>query len=308
MKRLAIFAHYDRDGLIDEHIMYYLRGLQPVTERILFISDCDLKLGEAEKLTGVAELIWAGRHGEYDFGSWKRGFAHLGAGTEDWDEIVLANDSCYAPVFPFADVFDRMGRSECDAWGCTSTSRKGKIHWLSSYFLVFRRPVLADQEFRAFWPAVIAELNSAAVAARYEIDLSKLLIARGFRLESVVNTDVPSVPIQGCYVRYLMPAYRLPWLKVQLYRNNQLSVVRLGRTLEAIDNHYPRRLIDAHITRLLGTDSPRHYDYWLGSFHWPLGEWFPFQLMGHVKNNCWWKVYLRIFGVRVFGITIPLFR
>lgn len=195
MKRLAIFAHYDGHGLVDEHVLYYLRGLQPVTDRILFISDCELKLGEAEKLTGLAELVWAGRHGEYDFGSWKRGFAHLGARIEDWDEIVVANNSCYAPVFPFADVFERMGRSECDAWGCTSSYRNGKISWLSSYFLVFRRPILADQEFRAFWSAVIAEPNSDAVALRYEIGLSKLLIARGFRLESVVHTEVPSVPI-----------------------------------------------------------------------------------------------------------------
>ena len=36
--------------------MYYLRGLQPVTEQILFISDCDLKLGEAEKLYNFRSL------------------------------------------------------------------------------------------------------------------------------------------------------------------------------------------------------------------------------------------------------------
>ena len=111
---------------------------------------------------------------------------------------------------------------------------------------------------------------------RYERGLSKLLIARGFRLESVVRTEVPSVPVQGYYVRRLLPAYRLPWLKVQLYRDNQLSVVRLGRTLEVIDRHYPRRLIDAHIARFLGNPSPRHYHYWLGSFHWPLREQFRF--------------------------------
>jgi lipopolysaccharide biosynthesis protein len=307
MKRLAIFAHYDGHGLIDEHVLYYLRGLQPVTDRTLFISDCDLKLGEAEKLTGLAELVWAGRHGEYDFCSWKRGFAHLGAGIENWDEIVLANDSCYAPVFPFAEVFDRMGRLECDVWGCTATYRKGRISSITSYFLVFRRPVLADQEFRAFWPAVIAELNADAVRVRYEIGLSKLLIARGFRLESVVHTEVGAVTAQGYYVRRLLPAYRLPWLRVKLYRDNELSVMRLGRTLEAIDRLYPRRLIDAHITRFLGTASPRHYHYWLGSFHWPR-ERFPIQLVGKVKNKRWWKVYLCIFGVRVFGIAVPLFR
>lgn len=100
VKRIALFAHYDRDGIIDDYVIYYLRGLTGVAQRILFMSDCALKPGEAAKLDGLAELVFADRHGEYDFGSWKRGFAFLSGDLTGWDEVIIANDSCYAPVYP----------------------------------------------------------------------------------------------------------------------------------------------------------------------------------------------------------------
>ena len=33
MKRIALFAHYDRDGIIDDYVIYYLRGLTRVAEK-----------------------------------------------------------------------------------------------------------------------------------------------------------------------------------------------------------------------------------------------------------------------------------
>jgi lipopolysaccharide biosynthesis protein len=123
MKRIALFAHYDRDGIVDDYVIYYLRGLAPVADRILFVSDCELSAGEAAKLEGLAELVFAGRHGEYDFGSWKRGLAHLNYDLAGWDELILANDSCYAPVYPFED-FEKMKDVSCDFWGPTGNGKK----------------------------------------------------------------------------------------------------------------------------------------------------------------------------------------
>lgn len=42
MNRITIFAHYDRDAVIDEYVLYYLRGLKEVAARVLFVSDAAL--------------------------------------------------------------------------------------------------------------------------------------------------------------------------------------------------------------------------------------------------------------------------
>ena len=88
MNRITIFAHYDRDAIVDEYVLYYLRGLEEVSARILFVSDTALARSETDKLEGLAELVSAAPHGEYDFGSWKRGIAYLGSALSQIDELI----------------------------------------------------------------------------------------------------------------------------------------------------------------------------------------------------------------------------
>jgi lipopolysaccharide biosynthesis protein len=304
MNRIAIFAHYDRDAVIDEYVVYYLRGLREVAARILFVSDAPLARSEAAKLAGLAELVSATRHGEYDFGSWKRGIAHLGPELSGFDELILANDSCYAPVIPFQVVFARMAAIECDAWSGTATGDKGQVRHLNSYFLVFRRRILADPAFKDFWPGVTAQPTSQEVVMQYENRLSEMLAGRGYRLCSFAPPDRLPVVLLGNAVRCLS-GYRLPWLKVKLFRDNPLHVAELGAALPKIDRYYPRRLIDAHQCRLIGTADPAHYHFRLGPFR---RRWRFLAVVGRTRRDRWWKIQIRVFGIRVFGMALPLRR
>ena len=33
-----------------------------------------------------------------------------------YDELILANDSCFAPMFPLKDIFKKADKSNCDFW------------------------------------------------------------------------------------------------------------------------------------------------------------------------------------------------
>jgi lipopolysaccharide biosynthesis protein len=302
MNRIAIFAHYDRDAVVDEYVLYYLRGLREVASRILFVSDSPLPSNEIVKLEGLAECVSASRHGEYDFGSWKRGLARLGAEIDRCDELVLANDSCYAPVFPFAEAFDRMATIDCDAWSGTATGDGDKVKHLNSYFSVYRRCVLADRAFRDFWPMVTPQPSHDEVVRQYENRLSEILAERGYRLRSLVPPNPLPLVLHGDYVRRLA-ALRAPWLKVQLFRDNPLRVPSLGAALPEIDGHYPRALIDAHLRRIIGTDDPPHYHFRLGTFR---RRWRKLHVVGRTRRDRWWKVQVRLYGVRVLAFGLPL--
>jgi lipopolysaccharide biosynthesis protein len=304
MNRIAIFAHYDRDAVIDEYVLHYLRGLREVVARILFVSDTPLAHAETGKLDGLAELVSAARHGEYDFGSWKRGIAHLGSELFRFDELILANDSCYAPIVPFQVVFARMATIECDAWSGTATGDNGEVKHLNSYFLVFRRRILADPVFSSFWPGVTSQPSSHQVVTQYENRLSEMLAGRGYRLHSFAPPDRLPVVLLGDAVNYL-PGHRLPWLKVKLFRDNPLHVAELGAALPEIDRYYPRRLIDAHQCRLIGTADPAHYHFRLGPFR---RRWRFLAIVGRTRRDRWWKMQIRLFGIRVFGMALPLRR
>ena len=278
-RRIVLFAHYDKDGIIDDHVVNYLKCLQRISGRILFVSDCELRPSEARKLKGIAEVVFASHHGEYDFGSWSRGFAALNYDLSDWDELVIANDSCYAPLFPLERVFRMVG--PCDFWGATSepysrlsadiAARRAErvcqeepsainrvdkdFRFINSYFMVFRKSVLGNASFLDFWKSIKRQKDKEQVIEIYEIGLTKLLLALNFRSMSFA--------VRQGTVRYekfdidVPKNFQMPWLRVMICKQNEELIDDLDEQLNSIN--YPRFLIDNHIERIIGTAKPSHY-------------------------------------------------
>ena len=76
-KRLFIFAGYDKDCIVDETLLHYLKSLSELGD-IVFTMDNSLSDTEASKITSIKNIlsVTAVNHGEYDFGSYKRGFQY----------------------------------------------------------------------------------------------------------------------------------------------------------------------------------------------------------------------------------------
>ena len=95
-KRLVIFAHYDKDEVIDEYVVQYLRELKKFASDIVFVSDGYLKSDEIEKIQPLVSEVIAQKHREYDFGSYKIGFFLLNSKYKEkllnCDEVIFAND------------------------------------------------------------------------------------------------------------------------------------------------------------------------------------------------------------------------
>ena len=162
-RRITVFAHYDKDNIIDDYVINYLKGLKEVSESLIFVSDGELSDFEKSKLYGLADFVIAEKHGEYDFGSYKRGVLKVKEQNLTCEELILANDSCYGPLFPLKKVFDEMQECQCDFWGITENKYgiKGKERHIQSYFLVFKTQILEDESFVQFFKNVsVEEFNS----------------------------------------------------------------------------------------------------------------------------------------------------
>ena len=85
MRRAAVFAHYDKDNIIDDYVIYYLKALKELAHEIVFVSCKNLSDTEKSKLGGIADFIIAENHDEYDFGSYKRGYLYLKDRLNDFD-------------------------------------------------------------------------------------------------------------------------------------------------------------------------------------------------------------------------------
>ena len=140
MKRIVFFAHYDPDGRVDDYVLHYLNELvRAGIEEIYFASDCGLVEEELSKLPNAVEVVNATRHGEYDFGSWKRCFDSVTL-SERFDVDELMNHDNVSYTRAGADDEKKL-KSFCSLLRAAMSkgSRQGKLYIYKSgknYFVL----------------------------------------------------------------------------------------------------------------------------------------------------------------------------
>jgi CDP-glycerol glycerophosphotransferase (TagB/SpsB family) len=263
IKRICLFAGYDPDGLIDDYVVDYLRELSQYAD-IYYLADCEMPQEQLAKIEGYTNGAWSERHGNYDFGSYSR-LANQLVGwekIEQYDELILANDSCYL-LRDMHHVFAKMDAKACDWWGMQATKgmaatrREPKNRFprpipmeavrrsmlqgfeddyrydfhVGSYFVVYRRPVIADGRFRRLLDTVTAQESKRNVILKYEAGFTRYLVSAGYVLDTFIDSLYPFHPIYtSWYFRLLEEGF--PFLKRYLLTENHYHVPRLGAWME----------------------------------------------------------------------------
>ena len=187
-KRYAIFAGYNQDETIPPYVITYLQGLDEISDGIIYITDSSLKPEEQAKLTPF-NIIYQQhhRHNEYDWGSYKRGYLWLKENNllKKTKELILANDSCIAPITSFVPMFKEMEKyPEISMW--SNTQDRPLYPHLQSYFLVLRHNALNSSEFIELITSVTHQPHRTLYVDKYEISLSNKLKTRGFAIKSYI--------------------------------------------------------------------------------------------------------------------------
>lgn len=244
-RRVAVFASYSGNGLLPPQVIPYLQGLKPLVSDIVVVCDNDLLPEERQKLSGLAAHVITGRHGEYDFGSYKRGVAWLReTGRLDGaDALVLCNDSCFGPVGSFEPMFATMEAKDLDFWGAVE-SHEISYH-LQSYFVVFSRKVIASPAFRDFISGIEKQPNVQQVILKYELGMTRVLTEAGFRAGALIGNPFEGVhPKDPSYRNLtLFPLYTLerglPLVKVKALREPRTNADGPKRVLDWLRDNAP---------------------------------------------------------------------
>ena len=189
-RRAVVFAAHSGASRIPVSTLLYLRGLREVADDIVFIASNPVLPDEIGKLDGLVRFAVFRDHRGYDFFSYRLGWEIArDRGLLDpaaSDELILANDSCYAPVHPFSECFKRMAARPCDFWGMTANAGfVGREH-VQSFFFVFRRPVLDDGSLGRFLEGVERVSERWEVIRRYEAGLTSALAEAGHTWDTLV--------------------------------------------------------------------------------------------------------------------------
>lgn len=260
MKRLCVFAHWDKDNIVEDYVAYYLKSLREVCSTIVFVSDCD-DIKNPEILESIADYTLIQNHGEYDFGSYKRGFLLAKEKGLEFDELVFANDSCYGPFYSLSPIFEKMATKRCDYWGLTRNNYgiakretadiAVREPHIQSYFLVFKPSVFNSTTFIEFIKGIGQEKDKELIISKYEIGLSKTLRESGFQEAVYIDKYNHTENALTHKWKRLITRYQFPFVKTSLIKNGifMLGEVKDWREVISSISDYPISIIEKHAGR-----------------------------------------------------------
>jgi len=244
-KRLAVFAAYSESETIPDYVIIYLKELKKFAKTIIFVTDNDLSEYEKDKIRDLTSTIICGRHEEYDFGSYKRGYHYAKQENllRNHDELILCNDSCFGPISGFEKLFDTMSNEKCEFWGVTDSSNFS--YHLQSYFICLSADAFRHAAFANFLDRVRKQKTVQDVIRQYELKLTELLISQGFKpgvfiKETPETGGVPSrSPLSIEHFPRFLVEHGSPLVKMKAIRKPACNLDGIYETLQLVSQKAP---------------------------------------------------------------------
>ena len=247
VKRLFLFAGYDKYGFVDKTLLHYLRCLSDLGD-IVFIMDSDANDSELDKIKQIPHVLYASakRHGEYDFGSYKRAYqwADDNGLIKNYDWIYLVNDSVYGPLFNVEPLLTELESSGADLVGPASYRNSVTLHHVQSWFVGMSQRVATSDFLRDFMRRVSGQPTKDLIILKYEVGLSRTIMQHGYQMYTKFNTKDGDVR----HDVYEAPVYVLesgiPFIKKQAIHQvmdiNRLYQVAVPSIVEDIQANIQR--------------------------------------------------------------------
>ena len=191
-KRLFLFAGYDKQGIIDNTLVHYLMSLAMLGD-IIFVMDSDVDITELSKLDNIPNVLYksVARHGEYDFGSYKRAYqyAHSHGLLNEYDWIYLVNDSVYGPLFDLSGPLKDLESRGVDLTGMVDYTSENSSIQVQSWFVGLSRVVATADFLNDFMGKITAQPDKKLIVFKYEVGLSQLILRHGYRMSTLFSGE-----------------------------------------------------------------------------------------------------------------------
>lgn len=254
---LAIVSTYDRDGIIDDYLIFYLTSLKRVANRLIVTVNGELTETGEERLTAVADEIYRRPNTGFDFGAYRDVLEHyLKPGElEQYQELVLCNDTCYGPFVPFEDIFARMETGNAEFWSMNYIEDPLLPHFQSYFMAASGRGIRLVRDF--LLQEVDSGIRNPIQACGYEHGLSERILSSG------IKTDYYTSHVKGYHdldifgaPDYAMELLGFPLLKKRAF-SDELSVkdnCRRALCMIAEQGTYPVSYILENVKRIYHKD------------------------------------------------------
>lgn len=265
MKRLAIYVLWEKDGIVRDYVKVYLSGLQAVADKVKVVVNGKLSIEGRSELEKLGVDILVRENVGVDFWAYKYGMEHENDYAEKYDQVILANCSCYGPMFPFSEMFDCMEKRDLDFWGITEwpENESGYVGtWVLSYFMVFNKRIIQSIDWKEYWDNLCEVHSREECIDLHETKFTAYFADRGYKYAVYCPNTQDFIDSTIEAPDWLLKKYRCPIVKRKAFcaeYNRFLSFHRGNSSKAAFDYIKENDLYDTNIILddLLAT---QHYD------------------------------------------------
>lgn len=269
--RLVFFAHFDPDNQVDEYVRFYIEKLYSLGSTIIFVSGSPyLRMESAAKVAPYCAAIYTRRTLSLDFGSWHLAWQQMKRKhwqLEDFEQLLLANDSVYGPLFDLNEMFAEF--HDADMYGVTE-SEEQQPH-LQSYFLLWDLNPRACSFIEEFWKKFRYVVRKETLIKRCEIGISQQARKWGLQQKAFISNAAARDAAALCEDQEHMPEIRTgnvnntlylwdvliarlrcPFLKADLPRINRYGSARILELSSFLRKwtDYDPNLIECNVQRI----------------------------------------------------------
>ena len=254
MKRVVIYAYYEKKGKVYDYVYKMLEELRLYSDYIVFVSNVFLQENDKININKVVDHCIERDNIGYDITAYKTGIEYIGYDNIlKYDECILVNSSLFGPIFSFKDMFEKMQSLDIDFWGITKhhkvdfdpfrTCKYGYIpEHIQSSFIVFRKKFMSTDFFISRWKDLPAIKNYVEAIGLFEVIFTKEAVEAGYEADVYINTD----DLEG-YTRY-----PLMMMADELVINRKCPVIKI----KSFSQNYYDILTDT-----IGNCTQKMYDY-----------------------------------------------
>ncbi|WP_285119774.1 rhamnan synthesis F family protein [Lactococcus petauri] len=261
MKRLLLYVHYNKYNQISDHVLYQLRQMKPLFEKVVFISNSYLSVEGQAKLTGLIDDFIQRENKGFDFGAWRDGMKYIGfEQLKEYDSVTIMNDTCFGPLYDMVPYYAEYEAREVDIWGITNhrayqeSKNHGFAEHIQSYYKVFSHKVISSEVFQNFWKNIEDFENVQDVIDHYEIRSTTVFIEAGFKYETILDTrelDDSRLlhPDFSYYAPDVILQEKVPFIKVKAFQSPESSGIA-KYMLDYVEEYtdFPKQLIVDHLS------------------------------------------------------------
>lgn len=185
MERIGVFCLFTPLGEIDTTMIHTIKSMQEVVEYFIIVINGNIS--NKDELEDYANEIVVRKNIGFDIGAYKDIILSpkYNNKIKKADELVLCNSSFFGPFISFQEIFEKMGKSDSDFWGLSSSEKNLSQH-IQSYFYVFRRNILKGEELFHYLKEKVASerLDYFDACSIFENGLFQTLKTAGYQFDA----------------------------------------------------------------------------------------------------------------------------